>query len=78
MTDSYRGGYKKALLDIREFVMCEGVFDKAESKKQTKGVIKLFIDLLLQDPEQLDIFMETGGLCTYALALDGKVKYIKK
>lgn len=66
MTDTYRGGYKKALLDLRNFVDKEVISD-TKSKKQLKTRITSSLDLLLTDPESLDAFMQYGGGCSCRL-----------
>ena len=60
MTDTYRGGYKKALLDILEFQdqfsnMINGV---CRTKKQYEKMMNSLITLLLTDSEMLDIWMD--------------------
>lgn len=75
MTDTYRGGYKKALLDLRNFMDKEVISD-TKSKKQLKTRITSSLDLLLTDPETLDVFMQYGGECS--CRLDIKTQEIKE
>lgn len=57
MTDSYRGGYKKALLDIKTFLEVGEVIRDARSAKKYSLLICNLINLVLQNPESLDRFM---------------------
>lgn len=57
MTDSYRGGYKKALLDIKTFLKMNGLTKDARSAKKYSLLIRNLINLVLQNPESLDRFM---------------------
>jgi len=60
MTDTYRGGYKKALLDILEFQdqFSNRLDSVCRTKKQYKKMMSSLINLLLTNPEMLDIWME--------------------
>lgn len=58
--ETYRGGYKKALLDMKNLVENRDVTCIAKSKKQFQNLIISCLDLLLQNPEVLDSMMETG------------------
>lgn len=60
MTDKYRGGYKKALLDIRNLVEKQEADSFLKGKKQTTTFLRDFITLLLTDYEALDLFMDYG------------------
>lgn len=58
--DTYRGGYKKALLDILEFQnqFSHMINKVCKSKQQYKTMMDSLINLLLTDPEMLDIWMD--------------------
>ena len=59
MTDSYRGGYKKALLDIMEFLSNNTGLDwYCKSKNQYKNASVSFLKVLLTSPNDLDSFMD--------------------
>lgn len=60
MLDTYRGGYKKALLDLRGLITSEGFTYTAKSKKQFRNLVESLLTLLLEDPETLDHMLETG------------------
>jgi len=62
LLDTYRGGYKKALLDLRGTIeSLHGMYGyEIKSKKQFQKLMISFLDLLLADPETLDGMMETG------------------
>lgn len=58
MLDSYRGGYKKALLDIYNFMNGhESIYKECKSKKQYRIMMKSLCMLLLENPEKLDVWM---------------------
>lgn len=61
MTDTYRGGYKKALLDMRDFIFDDRSYlnnRAAKSKKQYRAMLVSLLNLLLTDPCTLDKWME--------------------
>ena len=57
MLETYRGGYKKALLDLLNLQEHE-MFKVCRSKKQYQTMIKTLLEQLLENPENLDLFME--------------------
>lgn len=62
MTDGYRGGYKKALLDMREILEKYGSdpYEGLKTKKRFLTFERDLLTLLLTDPYALDCFMENG------------------
>ena len=56
MLETYRGGYKKALLDLLNLQEHE-MFKMCRSKKQYQTMIKTLLERLLQNPDELDNFM---------------------
>ena len=60
MTDTYRGGYKKALLDI--YNMAEKHGDIVRTKHDFQNFIRNFLEFLLQHPTALDEFMDTNSI----------------
>jgi hypothetical protein len=60
MTDTYRGGYKKAILDILEMIIKRDD-SHLNSKKKCKNFLSTYLMLLLQNPQVLDSFMQYGG-----------------
>jgi hypothetical protein len=60
MTDTYRGGYKKAILDILEMIVKRDD-SHLNSKKKYKKFLSTYLMLLLQNPQVLDSFMQYGG-----------------
>ena len=62
MTDTYRGGYKKCLLDLHNLFRTINSELKPITLKKYKIAIRSVLMLLMQNPDQLDRFMETGGM----------------
>lgn len=61
MIDNYRGGYKKALLDIYNFMNdYENIYRECKSKKQYRTMVSSLCMLLLKKPEKLDMWMKYG------------------
>lgn len=64
MTDTYRGGYKKALLDIFDLIyQPDPIFNpfgskNVKSKKQYEKQLQSLLHILLSNPTALDSFME--------------------
>lgn len=57
MLDTYKGGYKKALLDVSELV--EKQYDIVKSKKAYAAFLHNLFVYLLQNGLALDEFMDT-------------------
>lgn len=57
MLETYRGGYKKALLDLLN-LQERDMFKMCKSKKQYQTMIRTLLKQLLENPENLDVFME--------------------
>ena len=57
MLDTYRGGYKKALVDLLNLQEHE-MFKMCKSKKQYQTMLTSLLEKLLQNPEYLDNFMD--------------------
>lgn len=60
MLDTYRGGYKKALLDMRNLLDGEAFRSLAKSKSKMLTLEKSLLDLLLTDPASLDYMIRYG------------------
>lgn len=75
MTDTYRGGYKKALLDIEE-VLDSGMFGYCKTRNQYNKMLKSLINMLLTDPKALETFMSYVEHCTFMIG-DGVLKEIR-
>lgn len=60
LLDTYRGGYKKALLDMRNLLENESFTYQARSKKQFQNLVSSFLDLVLREPEVFESMLETG------------------
>ena len=58
MTDTYRGGYKKAILDLKNFLQDVDKNLGRTTLNKYRNLIQSFTMTLLQDPEQLDKFMD--------------------
>lgn len=58
MTDTYRGGYKKAILDLRNFLQDADNNLGRTTLKKYRNLIQSSTMTLLQDPKQLDKFMD--------------------
>lgn len=70
MTDTYRGGYKKALLDVKQLIERAGTI--VRTKKATTDLIGNFLMFLLKHPDALDEFMDTQNI-DVSISKDGKV-----
>lgn len=62
MLDTYRGGYKKALLDLRNLLDTEEFRGVVKSKSQMLTLEKSLLDLLLTDPATLDHMIDYGEI----------------
>lgn len=60
LLDTYRGGYKKALLDLRNLLDGEAFKSLAKSKSKMLTLEKSLLDLLLTDPATLDHMIKYG------------------
>ena len=60
MLDTYRGGYKKALLDLRNLLENQVFGANCKSKKQFSTLVKSMLNLLLTDPLTFDHMLEYG------------------
>ncbi len=58
MTDTYRGGYKKAILDLKNFLQDVDRNLGRTTLNKYRKLIQSSTMTLLQDPEQLDKFMD--------------------
>lgn len=77
MLDTYRGGYKKALLDVRNLLDSVEFTSLAKSKSKLLTLEKSILDLLLSDPPSLEYMMEYGQpVCR--IAKDMTVKPIRE
>ena len=57
MIESYNGGYKKALLDLKVFIEdWKTIDEECKTKKQYKAMLLSLLNLLLTNPEELDNF----------------------
>ena len=70
LTDTYRGGYKKALLDVRE--LSEKLKTMIRTKKAMADLTNNFLQFLLEHPDALDEFMDTQTI-DVSISKDGKV-----
>ena len=75
MLETYRGGYKRALLDVLEYIegssgspiyLCRG-------KNEIKRMLTSLLHLLLENPEMLETFLDYGGICEYRVAPDKRI-----
>lgn len=79
MRDTYSGGYKKAVLDLCNFLQPDGIQAKTcKSKKQYQTMALSLLELLLHDGIALYDFMETGGDCWVKQAPDGKILSVSR
>ena len=79
MRDTYSGGYKKAVLDLCNFLQSDGIQAKTcKSKKQYQTMVLSLLELLLHDGIALYDFMETGGDCWVKQAQDGKILSVSR
>lgn len=67
MLETYRGGYKKALLDLLNLQEHE-MFKMCKSKKQYQTMIRTLLKQLLENPENLDVFMEGDAVIKVHIA----------
>ena len=72
MTDTYTGGYKKALLDIEEMLKTK-MFGYCRSKKQYEKLLKSFLKRLLQNPDELEKFMDYTGHCAFLISPENEI-----
>ena len=78
MTDKYRGGYKKALLDVRNLLEHDMV-KECKSKKQVVTLCSSLLERLLTTPEELDTFMDMVDAAIYAVdPKTREIKYIRR
>lgn len=79
MRDTYSGGYKKAVLDLCNFLQPDGITSKTcKSKKQYQAMVLSLLELLLHDGIAMYDFMETGGDCWVKQAPDGKILSVSR
>lgn len=79
MTDTYNGGYKKALLDILNILDNQFLFKELKSKKQYDKRLKQLLQLLLNNPIALDSFKD--GVCWFKIDKENNlisISYDKK
>ena len=62
MLDTYRGGYKKAMLDLSNLLENPEFGANCKSKKQFSALVKSMLNLLLTDPLTFDHMLEYGEL----------------
>lgn len=60
MLDTYRGGYKKALLDLRNLLNNPDFIQHGKTKKQMKTLFTSMLDLLLTDQDVFDRMLTYG------------------
>lgn len=72
MTDTYKGGYKKALLDILNLLEYHDFFGYCKSKKQMMTTLKSLLRLCLSSPKMLEILMEKGDIVGVVLRNEDK------
>lgn len=60
LLDTYRGGYKKALLDLRNLLENPALSENCKSKKQFLTLVTSMLNLLLTDPLTFDHMLEYG------------------
>jgi hypothetical protein len=79
MRDTYSGGYKKAVLDLCNFLQPDSIQAKTcKSKKQYQAMVLSMLELLLHDGIALYDFMETGGDCWVKQTPDGKILSVSR
>ena len=71
MRDTYEGGYKKALLDVLNF-MNSDIVKVCKSKKQYEHMLSSLLRLLLYNHDMFEIFMQYGGNCGYTYNVESK------
>ena len=75
MIENYNGGYKKALLDLKNFIQDKSLIDlECKSKKQYKAMLSSLLNLLLTSPEDFENFK--SGL--WSFKMNPKTKEILK
>ena len=79
MRDTYSGGYKKAVLDLCNFLQPDDIQSKTcKSKKQYQAMVLSLLELLLHDGIAMYDFVETGGDCWVKQAPDGKILSVRR
>ena len=68
VTDSYMGGYKKAILDIADLFTTSNEYNlinSCKSKKQLCTTIESLLNILLIDADARNLFMTYGNQVCY-------------
>ena len=73
MIDNYRGGYAKALLDIRTMFEKDSFWIGIKSVKKARKQAVSFLTMLLANPQMLDYFMQYGSV-DFAVSVDGECR----
>jgi len=73
MFDNFRGGYFKALLDIRTMFEKDNFWIGIKSVKKARKQAVSFLTMLLKEPQMLDYFMQYGSI-DFAVSVDGECR----
>lgn len=76
MIDNYRGGYFKALLDMRTMLERNQFWIGVKSVKKARKQTVSFLTMLLTSPLTLDKMMQYGSV-EFRISPDGECKLMK-